>query len=413
MTPRVATGLDRLLARDLDALRGRSVGVVCNQATISAGCGHVLDLLLPAHRRGEFRIAAVFGPEHGLYGHTQDNMIEWEGEPDPRTGFVVHSLYGHRRKPAAEWLAGVELLVVDLPDIGSRYYTFAWTMAHCLEACAELGIPVLVLDRPNPIDGVHVEGPVLRPGFESFVGLHPVPTRHGMTLGEIARWLDVPGLDLKVLTCEGWDRRMLFADTGLPWAMPSPNMPTPDTALVYPGGCLFEATNLSEGRGTTRPFEIVGAPWIDGWRWADDLHDRGLPGVRFRPLPFEPTFNKHRGRLCGGVALHVVDPDAFRPVLTAVAMLQEAIRQTGLRSTDGLPPETVFRAESGETTLDGFAWRRPPYEYEHGHAPIELLAGNDALRGWIDENRPLGEIAAAWEEEIAAFAPSRAAALLY
>ncbi|RYG38020.1 DUF1343 domain-containing protein [bacterium] len=392
---RMLTGLQALLNSDFASLRGRSLGVVCNQSAIDMDCVHLLDRLKPGHDRGELRVQAVFGPEHGLFGHTQDNMIEWEGVVDSRTGFTIHSLYGEHRKPTPSMLAGIDRMVVDMPDIGSRYYTFAWTMAHCLGACAEVGIPVTVLDRPNPIGGVQVEGPVLRPGFESFVGLYPVPTRHGMTLGEIASWLRdqyLPDLDLTVVPCEGWDRQQYGDETGLPWAMPSPNMPTVETAVVYPGGCLLEATNLSEGRGTTRPFETLGAPFLDGWRLADALNGLSLRGVRFRPIQFEPTFNKHAGRLCEGVFVHVTDRRAFEPVLTYVAILRECLLQTGLRETAHLPEDPIFKAASAETTLDGFAWKRPPYEYVHDRSPIDLLAGNDWLRPAIESEAPLSEI---------------------
>ncbi|RYG48594.1 DUF1343 domain-containing protein [bacterium] len=402
----VRTGLQSLLDAEFAPLRGLSLGVVCNQSAIDRDCVHLLDRLKPGHDQGLFRVQAVFGPEHGLFGHTQDNMIEWEGVTDPRTGFMIHSLYGQHRKPTPEMLRGVDHLLVDMPDIGSRYYTFAWTMAHCLEACAEAGIPATILDRPNPIGGVQVEGPVLRPGFESFVGLYPVPTRHGMTLGEIADWLKrrfLPGLDLTVMPCEGWDRSQYGDQTGLPWAMPSPNMPTVETAVVYPGGCLLEATNLSEGRGTTRPFETLGAPFLDGWKLAHALNGLALGGVRFRPIQFEPTFNKYAGKLCEGVFVHVTDRRTFEPVLTYIAIIRQCLRQTGLRDTSHLPEDPVFKAASAETGLDGFAWKRPPYEYVHDRSPIDLLAGNDWLRSAIESDAPLERIRERMRSECAAF----------
>jgi len=414
---RTATGLDRLVAEDFAPLHGKRIGLLCNQASVAHGYRHVLDLMLPYHRDGKFILQAVFGPQHGLFGHTQDNMIEWEGDADPRTGLTVRSLYGENRKPTPEMLEGIELFVVDIQDIGSRYYTFAWTMAHCIDACGELGIPVLVLDRPNPIDGLQVEGPMLRQGFESFVGLHPVPTRHGMTVGEIARYTRdafYPNAELDVVMLEGWSRSDYFDDTDLPWAMPSPNMPTIETAVVYPGGCLLEATNLSEGRGTTRPFEIVGAPFLDGWKMADALNDHGLAGVAFRPIQFEPTFNKHAQKVCGGVFVHVTDRHAFEPVLAYVALLQEAVRQSGLHELPAeTPQDEQFRAGSAETGLPGFAWKHPPYEYVHDRMPMDVLAGDTWLREAISEQRPLNEIRQRFLQECAEFEPVRKSCLLY
>lgn len=416
---RNATGLDVLVADDFKRLRGKSIGVLCNQASVAHGYRHVLDLLAPLHAEGALKVRAVFGPEHGLYGHTQDNMIEWEGVKDSRTGFTIHSLYGENRAPTPAMLEGIELFVVDLPDVGSRYYTFVWSMALCMEACAKAGIPVLVLDRPNPIGGVRTEGTLLRPGFESFVGLHPVPTRHGMTVGEIAVFVRDHALkagELEVEKLQGWSRSDYFDDLDIPWVMPSPNMPTLDTALVYPGGCLLEATNLSEGRGTTRPFEIFGAPFIDGWKLAEVLNRLDLPGVVFRPMPFEPTFNKHAGRLCEGCFVHVTDRAAFEPVLTYAAILQETIRQVGMADpaeVAALPPSEAFQAASPETTLAKFCWKRPPYEYEYDTLPMDILGGGTWLREAIEGMTPLLEIRQRFLAECAEFEPTRKACLLY
>jgi uncharacterized protein YbbC (DUF1343 family) len=413
---RTATGLDLLSLEGFERLHGKSIGLLCNQASVDNGFRHVVDLLLPLHRDGKLKVQAVFGPQHGLFGHTQDNMIEWEGRIDQRTGLTVHSLYGEHRKPTPEMLQGIDLFVVDIPDVGSRYYTFVWTMAHCMEACAEAGIPVLVLDRPNPIDGLQVEGTVLEPEFSSFVGLYPVPTRHGMTPAEIAMYVKaqhVPGCDLSTVMMQGWSRSDYFDDTDAPWSMPSPNMPTVDTAVVYPGGCLLEATNLSEGRGTTRPFETFGAPFLDGWKLAESLNELGLAGVRFRGLQFEPTFNKHAGAICGGCFVHILDRHAFEPVLAYVAILQEVVRQTGVHDSASLPKDEVFRAASAETTLPGFAWRQPPYEYEHERMPIDILAGNAWLKGAIEGLAPLNEIRQRFLRECAEFEPIRRECLLY
>lgn len=390
----VRTGLDVWTSEGFGGLKGRTIGVVCNQATVNAGLEHILDLLMPLHRAGSLRIGAVFGPQHGPYGAQQDNMIEWEGGPDLRTGLTFHSLYGEQRKPTARSLAGLDLMVVDLPDIGSRYYTFTWTMSLCMEACGEAGVPVCVLDRPNPIGGVAVEGTVLDPQWASFVGLHPLPMRHGMTLGEIASYLCqsvYPQCNLSVVCAQGWQRGQFLDETGLPWVQPSPNMPAFDTALAYPGMCLLEGTTLSEGRGTTRPFETFGAPGVDGWELCAALNDLDLPGCRFRPICFEPTFQKHAGEVCRGGFIHVTDRRAFQPVRAAVAILH-----------------TLRRLFPGS-----FEWRLPPYEYEFEKLPFDILAGNAWLRESIENLDHLDLIAERMREECAAFAPALEGALLY
>ena len=387
-------GLDVCVADGFAAFNGESIALVCNQASIASDYVHVLDHMLPYHKDGKLRIQRVFGPQHGLWGHTQDNMVEWEGAVDARTGLTVCSLYGEHREPTDAMLDGVERLVFDVPDVGARYYTFVWTLANCMKACGRLGIPVTVLDRPNPIGGVQVEGPVMEPEFDSFVGLHPLPARHGMTVGEVARCLQsrfYAKCELSVVKMEGWRREQYQDETDLPWTAPSPNMPTVDTAAVYPGQCLLEGTNLSEGRGTTRPFETFGAPWIDAWRLTERLNALGLPGAQFRPVQFQPTFQKHAGQLCGGAFLHVTDRRAFRPVLTSVAILQEA-----------------FRLWPGE-----FRWNDPPYEYETVKLPVDVLAGNGWLRPAIEDGLPLSGIVERTRAEAAGFEPARQASLIY
>lgn len=410
---RTATGLDVLAADEFAALRGLRIGLLCNQASVDHHYRHILEHLVPLHRSGFLTLAAVFGPQHGLFGHTQDNMIEWEASD--RVEYPIYSLYGETRKPTAQMLAGLDRLVVDIQDVGSRYYTFAWTMAHCIEACADLGIPVTILDRPNPIGGTRVEGPVLRDGFESFVGLYPVATRHGMTVGEIARFVGdrVENSSVSVVEVRGWNRDAYLDETDAPWAMPSPNMPTIDTAVVYPGGCLIEGTNLSEGRGTTRPFEIVGAPFLDGARFADALNKAGLGGVYFRPIQFEPTFNKHAGRLCEGVFVHVTDRSIFEPVLSYVALISEAIRQTGLHEITGQQIDERFVAYSAECELPGFAWKRPPYEYVYDRMPIDILAGNEWVRDSMQSLVPLGDVRDRLRRDADKFGDARKAFFLY
>ncbi len=411
-----ATGLDILIAENFQRLKGKSIGLLCNQASVSHDYDHILDLLTPLHRAGDLRLASIFGPQHGLFGHTQDNMIEWESEPDQRQETAVHSLYGQVREPTAEMLKGVELFVVDIQDVGSRYYTFVWTMCLCIKACTALGIPVMVLDRPNPIGGTILEGTLLEQEYSSFVGLHAVLTRHGMTAAEIAEFARqhyYPSTVLQPVLMSGWNRNLYLDQTDAPWAMPSPNMPTVDTAAIYPGGCLLEATNLSEGRGTTKPFEILGAPYLDGWKYAAALNAHQLPGLKFRPVQFEPTFNKFVGQLCEGVCIHVTDRSTAEPTLAFIAVMQEAIRQAGFVDASHLPLTETFVAHSAEMELGGFAWKQPPYEYEVDKLPIDILFGNDWLKRDVENLTPLASIRSRFQDAAATFAQQRKAALLY
>ncbi len=388
--PQVHTGLDVLIADGFRPLAGRRVGLLTHPAAVDRELRPTTSVLAAADA---VDLRCLFGPQHGLRGETQDNMIEWEGFADPSTGLPVHSLYGDARRPTPEMLAGLDTLVVDLQDVGARYYTFIWTLLLCLEACADAGVRVVVLDRPNPLGGVR-EGNLLDMGWKSFVGLAPIPMRHGLTIGELAVWfrahfsLDV---ELEVIRLRGWTRRMHFADTGLPWILPSPNMPTPDTALVYPGACLLEGTELSEGRGTTRPFEILGAPFIRPEVLARRLGEAALPGMLARPLHFEPTFQKHAGNLCGGIQVHVTDREAFRPVLTYVTILSVVL----------------------ELWPEDFAWRQPPYEYEEEKLPIDILAGGDILRRELEAGRPPGKLLSLWQGELADFDAAATAGLYH
>src|SRR4051794_8520173 len=320
---RIALGSERLL--DSAALDGRSVGVVCNPASVDHRFTHVADAIA-RQKRG--RLAAIFGPQHGFRSDVQENMIETAHAEDALRRVPVYSLYSETREPTTAMLGGLDRLVIDLQDVGTRIYTYIYTMAHCLTAAKKHGIKVVVCDRPNPIGGVQVEGPMLVHGWESFVGLYPIPMRHGMTIGELARLFNEHfgiGADLDVIPMQGWTRSMYHDEAAAPWVMPSPNMPTLDTAIVYPGTVLFEGTNVSEGRGTTRPFELVGAPWVTDEGFADALNARNLSGVHFRPTVFEPTFHKHAQSTCGGVQIHVTDRAAFEPALVGV-LLTEAFR---------------------------------------------------------------------------------------
>jgi uncharacterized protein YbbC (DUF1343 family) len=397
---RVATGLDVLVSDRLDLLRGRRVGVLCHPASVTSDLVHIVDRLIAAG----VRPARLFGPEHGVRGEAQDMVGVADGR-DARTGIPVTSLYGETFEsltPTAAELEGIDVLVVDLQDVGSRYYTYIWTMALALGAAARSQVAVVVLDRPNPLGGAAIEGGPVEDRCASFVGLGSIPVRHGLTIGEVAR-LVTAGMpwggkrfaqpldcDLTVVAARGWQRAMTFAETGLPWVMPSPNMPTPDTALVYPGQCLFEATNLSEGRGTTRPFEIVGAPFLDGYAWANALAETRPPGLRLRPIAFRPTFHKFAGLGCGGVQLHVTDAAAFRPYRTGIALIAAA-RKLG---------------------ADAFRWRTEPYEFVADPPAIDLLTGSPEVRTAIEDGAPQAEIDASFLPFERAFAELRQHALM-
>ena len=388
-TADVRLGSDLLL--DSRRLRGARVGVVCNHASIDRDFAHVIDRLAAAE---QVTLAAIFGPQHGFRSDVQDNMIETPHLEDANRRVPIYSLYSETREPTADMLRGLDVLIIDLQDIGARIYTYIYTMANCLRACGRHGVKAIVCDRPNPIGGSDVEGALLVPGYESFVGLFPIPMRHGMTVGELARLFNDRfhlGADLEVVAMEGW-RRTMFADaTHLPWVMPSPNMPTLDTAIVYPGTVLFEGTMLSEGRGTTRPFELLGAPGVDAERFAREMNALALPGAYFRPAVFEPTFQKHAKQTCGGCQIHVTDRRAFKPVLTGVALIQ------------------MFRRLNPQN----FAWRQPPYEYEHEKLPIDILAGSDALRRQIESDVSPQAIADSWRTEEEEFRRLRKPYLLY
>ena len=385
----VTLGSDRLLASA--DLSGHRIGLVSNPASVDPRFRHVADRVAA---RSDVTLAALFGPQHGFHADLQDDMVETPHVRHPRLDVPIYSLYSETREPTAAMLDGLDLLVIDLQDVGTRVYTYIYTMANCLRAAARHGVRVIVCDRPNPIGGDAIEGPVLDVGYTSFVGQFPIPLRHGMTIGELARLFNdqfAIGADLDVVAVDGWLRASYHDDAGCPWVMPSPNLPTLDSAIVYPGGVLLEGTTLSEGRGTTRPFELVGAPGIDADDVAARLNALALPGVHFRPVTFEPAFQKHARRPCGGCQLHVTNRRAFRPVLAAVAVMQ------------------TFR----QAAPDAFAWRDPPYEYEHEKMPIDALSGSDRLRLQIDADVAALDIARGWDAELAEFAEIRAQFLLY
>ncbi len=370
------SGLDILLEDFPRELRGASVGVLCHAPSITSSYEHIVDALT---RRKECKVAAIFGPQHGLSGQTQDNMIEWEGETHPRLGIPVYSLYGRVRRPTPSMLGGLDALVVDLQDVGARPYTYVWTLKECLAACAEQGIAVWVLDRPNPVAALGFDGPMLTKENFTFVGGAEIPLCHRLTVGELA-WLlrgeYAPGARLRVVWMEGWWRDSLWSETGLPWVMPSPNMPTPDTALVYPGMVLLEATNLSEGRGTTRPFELWGAPFLDPEAVLRRFRSWRAEGCLLREHGFIPTFQKWGGSLCRGFQIHVTEPRRFAPVTAALALVSAAAATAGER----------------------FSFNPPPYEYETRKMPFDVLSGDSSLRRRIESGRLDPTVPGEWRE---------------
>ena len=389
----VRTGFDVLAAEGFRRLKGLKLGLIANPTTVDGEFRHLADLLVGTPG---LTLSALFGPEHGIRGEAQD-MIGVEEAFDARTGVRVHSLYGDRFEslsPSDASLDGLDAMVFDIQDIGSRYYTYVYTMALCMKVAARKKVKFVVLDRPNPINGAQVEGNIVHPGFESFVGMYPLPNRHGMTAGELARYFNVEhqiGVELEVVPCEGWRRADWWEATGLPFVPPSPNMPTVDTAAVYPGLCMVEGTNLSEGRGTTRPFEIIGAPFLEPNAFCEALRRESLPGVKFRPMSFLPTFQKHRGVSCGGAMLHVTDRASFLPVRTGIAVCKAA------------------RAVGG----DRFEWRTEKYEFVDTVPAIDLLTGTDTVRKAIDSGKSLDAAMEGFDRDLASFLPVRARHLLY
>ncbi|HEY2972634.1 MAG TPA: DUF1343 domain-containing protein [Pyrinomonadaceae bacterium] len=387
----VKLGLETLLEAEPHRLRGARVGLICNQASVDHKFRHAADLLYE-HPTVELR--ALFGPQHGIRGDVQDNMIETEHTVDRETGLPIHSLYSETREPTEAMLADLDVLVLDMQDVGCRIYTFAYTMANCMVAARKFGKKVIVCDRPNPINGVDVAGNVLEPEHASFVGQFSIPTRHGMTLGELARMFNEHfqlNCDLEVVKMEGWERNSWHDQTDAPWVMPSPNMPTLDSATVFPGTVHFEGTQLSEGRGTTRPFELIGAPYVEAEEYARRLNELDLRGVFFRSCIFRPTFQKHGGTSCGGVQIHVIDRNVFEPVMAGVAMVKLA--------HDLYPKE--------------FRWKEPPYEYVYDRNPFDVIAGTSTIRRAIEQGTAIEDIQKNWNEDLDEFRRVRETNLLY
>ncbi len=386
----IVLGLEKLLQGDA-SLRGARLGLVCNQASVDHNYQHAADLL---YQHPELKLRALFGPQHGIRGDVQDNMIETGHSVDRKTGLPVHSLYSETREPTEAMLRDIDVMVFDMQDVGCRIYTFIYTLANCMRAAKRWGKRVVVCDRPNPISGAAVSGNVLEPEYASFVGQFPIPTRHGMTVAELAHMFKDHfniGAELQVLSMDGWRRQYWHDETDAPWVMPSPNMPTLCSATVFPGTVHFEGTQMSEGRGTTRPFELIGAPYIDPDAYAADLNAIGLPGVFFRSCVFQPTFQKHAGVSCGGVQIHVKDRKSFEPVIAGLAMVKLAY--------DMYP--------------DQFRWKNPPYEYVLDQNPIDVISGTNKIREAIEQGSQLRVIEESWKMGLEEFRALREEYLLY
>jgi uncharacterized protein YbbC (DUF1343 family) len=384
----ITLGLEVLLEKRLELVKGRRVGLV---ASVSSVDKQLVSSVERLHNHPDVNLTALYGPEHGLRGAAQAGQ-HVTGCVDSATGLPVHSLYGETRKPTPEMLKGLDVIIYDLQDGGVRFCTYLATLAYVMQAASDSSLPVVVLDRPVFLNGVTIEGPLLDPAYTSFVGPYPVPIRYGMTAGEMARLFNAYfaiGCDLTVVEMDGWRRSMWFDQTDMFFVPPSPNLPTLSAFMLYPGTCLVEGSNLSEGRGTTRPFEYIGAPWIEAAQLAHALNDLELPGARFRPVYFVPTFSKHEGETCGGVHVYVTNRDEFRPVETGLHILALA--------------KTLYP--------DHFAWREP--WTDGGHYPIDLLSGGAQVRRHLDANKPITDLVESWEADIQQFSRLRSGYLHY
>ena len=392
----VQTGIERLLADSPSLLRGKRLGLLANPASVACTDRNrrfsFTRILLANQYPGQLKV--LFSPQHGFFAEKPANMVPSEDLIDPVLNIPVFSLYGKTRKPLETMLEPIDILIIDLQDVGTRVYTFIYTMALCLQAARAHHKQVLVMDRPNPIGGNRVEGNCLKTEYASFVGMYPIPMRHGLTIGELALLFNHHfgiGCELTVTPMAGWKREMLFQDTGLPWIPPSPNLPTPTSALVYPGQVLWEGTNVSEGRGTTQPFEIFGAPFIDTARLEGRIPENKLAGVHLRPLAFEPTSDKWEKKLCCGFQLHVIDTSTYQPYITTLSLLQAVI----------------------SAHQDAFEWKPPPYEYEFEKLPIDLITGDPSVRKAVEGPDPLEDLEHTWTEQLEHFQEIRKPYLLY
>jgi uncharacterized protein YbbC (DUF1343 family) len=387
----VKLGLERLLEEGHTALQGARVALICNQASVDHSYRHAADLV---HEHPDIQLRALFGPQHGIRGDVQDNMIETGHSIDIKTGLPVHSLYSETREPTDDMLQDIDVLVFLMQYVCCVIYTFVYTLANCMRAARRLGKKVVVCDRPNPINGASIAGNILEPEYASFVGQFPLPTRHGMTVGELAQMFNGHfqiGCDLEVIPMHGWHRGHWHDDTDAPWVLPSPNMPTLDSATAFPGTVHFEGTQISEGRGTTRPFELIGAPYINPDAYAERLNALGLPGVFFRACVFQPTFQKHAGAGCGGVQIHVLDRNLFEPWFAGIAMTKLA--------HDMYPNE--------------FRWKVPPYEYVYDKNPFDVISGTAKIREAFEKGTELDAIREWAETPLKEFKELREQFLIY
>jgi len=388
----VILGIERLREFYPLWLQEARIGLVINQASVDSASRSTKNIV--AELAGE-NLRALFSPQHGIRGEAQANMVETEDEVDPDLQIPIYSLYASKtRTPTEEMLKKIDCLLIDLQDVGTRVYTFAATMGLCLEAAARYRKKVVLLDRPNPINAEQVEGNILKESMRSFVGFAPIPMRYAMTMGELGRFFNEERkirAELEVIPMQGYQREYLFADTRLPWVSPSPNMPTPATALVYPGQVLLEGTNLSEGRGTPQPFECLGAPFIDAGLLKGQLEKRNLPGCHFEETSFTPQFDKWEGKLCSGLQIQVIDPKAYKPYYTTLAIIQEVM----------------------QAWPDQFCFIPPPYEYEFKKLPIDIITGDEEIRKGLEGGRDLDEMEAEWQEGLEGFLTKRKRYLLY
>ena len=388
----ISLGIEQLLSSPPKWLSGHRLGLLCNQASTDSNFNHSRDLI---NKTFPGQLTCLFSPQHGFFSEKQDNMIESGHTLDAVTGLPLYSLYSEQRRPGKEMFDLFDVLIIDLFDVGTRVYTFLYTMAYCLEAAAEHGKKVLLLDRPNPVGGKLVEGNIVQQDCYSFVGLYPIPMRHGLTFGELAHLLNNHfriGADLEVISMQGWHRDMLYTDTGLPWVFPSPNMVSPATSLVYPGQVIWEGTNISEGRGTCLPFELFGAPFFNCNEILDKIKASiDLNGCFLRPLIFEPTSNKWAGQACHGFQIHVTDPAAFRPYQTSLALLQAV---------------TLLYPEA-------FQYKEPPYEYEYERLPMDLILGDTNLRRALEQGKSILDLENSWQDDLDYFDKLRQEVFLY
>lgn len=387
----VKLGLEKALSGRIDVLKGSCIGLICNQASVDHKFRHAADLF---YEHPNINLKALFGPQHGIRGDVQDNMVETAHAVDKKTSLPVYSLYSETREPTEEMVSAIDTLVFDLQDVGCRVYTFIYTMANAMRACAKFGKRMIVLDRPNPIGGLAIEGNSLEIGHESFVGQFPIPMRHGLTVGELALLFNEEysiNCDLEVVKMDNWHRELFYDETDAPWVMPSPNMPTVDTSVVFPATVYFEGTEISEGRGTTRPFEIVGSPYIDAEEYEKALTALELPGVIFRAINFLPTFQKHANQSCGGVFIHVVDRQVFEPVLTGLGMVKTAYN--------------LYK--------ENFNWKKTEYEYAFGRNPFDVIAGTKKIRRMVEANSDISALKHFWQTDVKTFEQARRKYLLY